>query len=634
MSKKGKARRAYECSRFTFWLIVFLLFVAALLFDASHWIGMWDIALRLGSVAVLLLLIHRYNHTHFLKRLAVTHHETNEFVQVPDSRCRDLQQEIRQASLVTLDQVDVFTRAVIGTSKLHQRIVEEYRPDQRSMQKEVTIDVRIPTHIMRRTSAPGSGVFLYPVLVPPKGVFYDDLRVYGADGARLPVLSYREYVHIAASVLHLLLSVACDKRPEDLPENVVACEREAIGGLLHRVDTRPNPADKGRGPDGRELANLIERMPEVSSEESRRRAAKTAAHLAEVLARHYAIVVAVPVPKNGRFMIRYTCLLTPELDLAPNIKLQSAPEYLKRRMRSLKTRLNVLFSTRPVDVKVSLDNAWTCQSYHVLVRCPDGLYLSKQELVVDDGYLRRRAIAAPTPPHVRFRARLGQSYAHFYARFMPPPRRAMTDADGKVTRPGEKAPKLVLYFQETPPGSVCRAALAAIASAVLVWIIGYGLSSGHDIGNTDAPALLLAFPGVAASWMGFDGTKHRLFEGMLTARLSLAITALVSLFATGLYLLSHQGHSASAGSLTIGVLGITLWPWMVLTVVALFNASYLCYRWGLNSWRFRSLAERDEPGGLVAKVRQATERDNASPSHVRSVTAGTKGMEDSSSPPV
>lgn len=626
-----QARRCLRFLRFLSCLIVFLLFVAAVLFDLSRWIGQWDIALRLASIAVLMVLIRRYNRTHFLRGLAATHHETRDFIQVPESRAKDLQQEIRQASLVTLDQVDVFTRAVIGTSKLHQRIVEEYRPDQRSMEKEVTIDIRIPTHIMRRASISGVGVFLYPVLVPPKGVFYDDLRIYGPDGTRLPMLSYREYVYIAASVLNLLLSVACDAPPKGLPETVLACERRAFEGLLHRIDTRPNPADDGRAPDGRQLANLIERMPEVSHEESRRRAAKTAAHLAEVLARHYAIVVAVPVPTNGRFTIRYTCLLTPELDLAPSLKLQSAPEYLKRRMRSVKTRLNVLFSTRPVDVKVSLDNAWTCQSYHVVVRCPDGLYLAKQDLLVDDGYLRRRAIAAPTPPHIRFRARLGQSYAHFYARFMPPPRRSMTDANGKVTRPGEKAPKLVLYFQETPPGSVCRAALAAIASAALVWIIGYGLSSGHGIKNTDAPALLLAFPGVAASWMGFDGTKHRLFEGMLTARLSLAVTAVISLCATGLYLLSGQGHSAPKGSSPIGVLGITRWPWMVLIVVALFNAAYLSYRWGLNSWRFRSLAERDEPGGSVAKVRQSSERDNANRLGATPVTGGTNGVGDTTS---
>jgi hypothetical protein len=203
---------------------------------------------------------------------------------------------------------------------------------------------------------------------------------------------------------------------------------------------------------------------------------------------------------------------------------------------------------------------------------------------------------------------------------MPPPRRSVTDEQGTVTQSEEKAPKLVLQFQETPPGSVCRAALAAIASVVLVWIIGYGLSRGRGgIANTDAPALLLAFPGVAASWMGFDGTKHRLFEGMLTARLSLALTAFVSLLATALYLLDrqgtapHHGRHASVTPLTAGVLGITLWPWVVLTVVALFNATYLSYRWGVNSWRFRFLAERDEPGGVVAKVRQETEPSDKSP---------------------
>ena len=163
-------RGLWKFLRFASCLIVFLSFVAALLFDASHWIGPWDPALRVISIAALLVLIHRYNQTHFFKAVKATHHARKEFDQLPDKRAEDLQKEIRQASLVTLEQVNVFTRAVIGTSKLHQRIVEEYRPDQRSMQKEVTIDVRIPTHIMKRVAtAPDNGVFLYPVLGATQG---------------------------------------------------------------------------------------------------------------------------------------------------------------------------------------------------------------------------------------------------------------------------------------------------------------------------------------------------------------------------------------------------------------------------------------------------------------------------------
>jgi hypothetical protein len=171
-----------------------------------------------------------------------------------------------------------------------------------------------------------------------------------------------------------------------------------------------------------------------------------------------------------------------------------------------------------------------------------------------------------------------------------------------------------LSFNEVPPGSVSGAALAAIASTVLIWIIGYGLTHDHGgILDTDAPALLLAFPGVAASWLGFDKVT-RLFEGTLTARLSLACTASASLLATGLYLIRNNASGAAYGDaaahhgrLQIGVLGITLWPWAVLTVVALVNASYLSYRWGINSWRFRHLADREDPAGMVDKVRQPHE---------------------------
>jgi hypothetical protein len=632
-------------------LVLFLLFAGAILVDTRRWLGEWAVAARILGVLSAVLMTHRYTTTSFKDRVRASHHPPT-FTQVPDSRAKQILEEIQQESRITLNQAEVFTRAIVETTELHQRIVEEYRPNRRTLRKKVNIDVQIPTHIMDRdinraeeTDA-SVGTFLYPVVVPPKGVFYDDLCIRDADGHELPILSYREYLHVAVNVIHFLLGVACDTPPNELPADAVACEHDAVWGVISRIDGRPpgeNPPSDGQtvaaesghrahsaadvpaedGQEaptsedveqaGRELARLVQTLRTVSSHPDRRRAIRMAAQLVEVLSTHYAIVVAAPVPASGRFAISYECTAIPELDLASGLKRgHSMPGRFIKRLHEFKTRLYIFLSTRPVDVKLSLDNAWTCQSYHVLVHCPDSLYLTHQELVVPDHYLERTARRSPTLPHVRFRRRLGQPYAHLYARFLPTPRRAVIK-HGKIARPAERAPKLLLHFHEVPPGSVCSAALAAIASTVLVWIIGYGLSHGNDpVLSTETPALLLAFPGVAASWLGFDGDIH-LFEGTLTARLSLACTAVISLIATGLYVLHHEAagskiaHALHTAHSVVGILGITLWPWAALTIVGVFNSSYLAYRWSINSWRFRYLADRPDPAGMVAKVRQEHE---------------------------
>lgn len=654
-------KRALGCLR----LITFIFFAVAMLVDTAWLIGRWSLALRIGSALIVAGMVQGYTNRTF-KRSVINSSQISEFDQLADHLAGQLQTEVSQANFVNLEQAEVFARAIVETTALHQRIVEDYQPNKRTLRRQVTIDIQIPRRTLCRAmgisgtdaahgeaasggdvTGAGGGrtaelVMLYPIVVPPKSVFYDDLRVRGAGGETLATLSYREYLHVAGSVVRLLLASACNAPPEELPEEAMERERRALWGIIRRIDGRSSASgvtdDSGHASAiatavevaeaGRELArsllnlNLKSIFDDSAAHETaarmatRRRAIRMAAELVEVLSTHYAIVAVVPVPVTGRFAIRYECMTIPELNLTPDLDRDGSTSWLRRGTRALRTRLHILLSTRPIDVKLSLDNAWTCQSYHVMVHCPSELYLAKQQLDVEEGYLQRVARRAPAPPHIRFRRRLGQSYAHLYARFLPPPHGPKRDNHGNIIGPAEKAPKLLLHFQEVPPGSVCRAALAAIASTVLVWIIGYGLSHNRGLVlGTEAPVLLLAFPGVAASWLGFDGDAH-LFEGTLTARLSLACTALVSLIATGLYLLHRQVAGAlpdaaqhPASGAPFGVLGITDWPWAALTVFGVFNASYMTYRWGINSWRFKHLADRPDPAAIVAKVRQERHED-------------------------
>jgi hypothetical protein len=648
---------------------------------------------RVGTILGILFLIHRYTQRNFKQKLELSHHDSD-LSQVPPGRARQLQAEVTDGAQVSFAQADVFARVIVETSEIQKRIIEQYRPGRRTLRQEVTVDIDIPQSALRRIETadsddngsgpasqnPESSTFYFPVVVPPKGVLFDDLKVYSANDGELPTLAYREYVKVASSVLHLLLAAACYTRPDDLPSGARECEVGAIEGLISRIDPRPRkhsaethipkaghrfrprkranagpaagmptgtaaPPTASRVPDGASLSKAIRGLAEVSDEDpSCAQAIRLAANLVRVLSSHYAIVVEIPATASGRFTLRYECTLIPELDLesgrehAPNAEPGGG---LAGRLRSWGAMLGTLLGTRPVNIKISLDNAWACQSYHVIVSCAESLYVSSQVLSLPGpDYLKRFAKHAPTPPHIRFRRRLGQSYAHFYARYLPEPRtRIATDEHGvvKVKNDGkpdvhrEKAPKLILNFAEVPPGSLCRAALAAIAAAALVWIIGYSLAHLHDgVLSTDVPVLILAFPGVAASWLGFDSSTPDLFQGPLTARLSLACTTLISLLATMLYVEPttapgrSTGHEHAPGAgVHLTVLGIADWRWWTLVILAIFNASYLGYRWFLNAWRFRYLASRPDPAGLSVKAYEDEDEDEPHDSPTATATSSS-----------
>ena len=296
---------------------------------------------------------------------------------------------------------------------------------------------------------------------------------------------------------------------------------------------------------------------------------------------HYALVAATPGGNDGRFIIHYSRMLIPELDLAPDES--EARKAITKYFERSKGWLRILVGTRPVSVTVVLDNAWTCQSYHVTVDGPEGLYLARQRFVSQPEYLSEKAKDAPTPAHYRFRRRLGQRYAHFYGRFFPTP------------KDDQLRPRIQLDFLEAPPGSAFRAAIASGACLALVWFVGLVMS--HTIKpGTDVPAFLLVFPGIAASWLGLEAPS-RLFEGTLAARLSLGITIFVWVAASGLFIFNSAGLTALRGHMpaNISIFGISEWSWAILTAISAFNTEYMTYRWFRNSWVFKHLAERPDP---------------------------------------
>lgn len=429
----------------------------------------------------------------------------------------------------------------------------------------------------------------------PKGVFNDNLEVFGPADREIPILTYPEYLQITARMLRLLLCLAYGISSDvpgfprgaatTLEQDPLYIEHRALCEIIRRAQTnRHVKISKGVSPvsaEADDVAKLLENLPITN--EGRRVFLRMAAALVRKLSLHYALVAAITIPTDRRLLVIYRRTLIPELELRSDGE-DGKPGRSEKVDSRIKGWLRVLFGTRPVNVTVSLDNSWTCQSYHVQVEAPAGLYLAQQRLIASEKYLATKAEGAPTPPHYRFRRRLGQSYAHFYGRYFP------------VPLPDERRPKIQVGFYETPPGSLFRAAIASCASLALVWLVGFVLSRNSDP-STDAPAYLLVFPGIAASWLGFDTTSRQLFDGSLAAKLSLAATTFISLAASGAFILSKSHFPLFAWNIpdSVSVLGVYSWPWAMLVTIAFGNTFYVSSRWLCASWHFKHLADRPDP---------------------------------------
>lgn len=486
---------------------------------------------------------------------------------------------------LTATQAKIFAQAVTQPNSVRQRIIDTYTPGRRAIEQRVSIGVRLPRELIQGldddTAIEDIPIY-FPVIMPLKGKLQDGFDLYGADGDAGSVLGYREYLQLAASVLRLLLlsMVKANGQPTLTPAQR-AVEKQALGQIMRRgrsYDKTPDvPAhftSIGFTPTtaaSLKIAQLLgngQNKPEEALD-----ACRLAISFVDKLTNHYCIVGSLSADRDGRMLVKYEQTIVPQLKLADDEA---------TRWNRIGGWLRVALGARPVDLTISINNASTCRSYHLRVLAGDELYLGAQEAVDFDANMDVQVKGAPTTAYVRFRERLGQGYSHFYTRFFPEP------AD-------RTNPRIRFVFFEVPPGSLIRSVVTAVAAFALIWVVA-GINSRNPSPDTDAPAFLLAFPAIAATWLGFESPSRRLLEGTLKSRLCLLITAATSLSAAALFL-THKSILPNSDSWVQLPWGISfLWvsdlSWVVLLFVALANAVAICYKYVVETWQFAFFATR------------------------------------------
>jgi hypothetical protein len=526
-----------------------------------HWV------VQLALLPILLAVVAGIAYRQRIQGL-IRKHKPRDIPAVPESHASTLQYYAsKRRSEQDFLRARIFALGILRPEQLIQRIVDEYEAGRRSLSQRESIEVQIPRRLLemptkkgRRKAIEPPRTIWFPMLIDPKGTLHDNLDFQDEHGDGTHSLSYREYLELAATVLRDLLLAAYRQvtdAEESLPAVALEAEREALVAIFQRRTALPSTSS--------EAADRIEHLPGGNPVWLR-----FAADFVEKLTVHYATVVPVHPSETGRFSVTSTQTIIPRMRLST------------RRVRAF---FETALGARPVDVTIPVATAGRCQSYHLRMAGPAGTYLGKQELIGSEHVLATKAYDAPTSPYFRFRRRLGQPYAHFYTRFFPP-----VEANGTK-------PEVRLTFLETPPGSIFRAAATAMVTAALIWLVGVLAFPGGQAAS-DVPAFLLVFPAAAAAWLGIEAPTGRLFEGTLASRLHLLLTAIVSIAASGLFMVYKRKLTGFHVQLPyhISILGVRQWPWAVLVVAAILDAAVAIYQCGMDVWAFNHLSSREHDG--------------------------------------
>lgn len=504
----------------------------------------------------------------------------------PDERSlAELQRGVNLDSLA-LDTKGLVTFIELMTdpARYRTRVSETVDLAERQITQQVSIELSIPHAAL-------SAKYLYlPILMPLKGELLDNFRLYNSSGTSLPNLSYVETTHLIAAGLRFLL--AADKTAS--AETVAVDEIVLLGPVARRGVIKPTEADK----------EIEERLNALKIDISDVTYARLLTYLS-ALSASYPIVVVLPPSSSiaGRILVKYERSIIPVSE-----------------RKGLEGKLRLALGIRPHQVAIPVNLAFTSASYHLRLNGPADKFVIRQYLCCKHcGQLVRRnwqGRVSSDPPsnagcqhsdrpdtmaarssHFRLRQRRGQSYVHLYMRGYAERQDRLGDFE------------LLARFKEVPPGSLANAAATALLTTLLIGVTGYICT--HNSGNSysDLPALILALPIAAASWLGISEDGGKLVGSSLLARVSLIMSTILAIFSivTYLALAPIYGKSNASSKPTrimddvfgmkdFAVLDTYNWLWILLTGLALLALAYVSFRFSVRLTYYNYLRRKSDVG--------------------------------------
>lgn len=436
---------------------------------------------------------------------------------------------------LTPEVATFFTSMMLYPQSVTARISERIEPTTRAFVVQGEHAIRVP----KPSQTGGSKVLYVPILTLRKGILLDSPQFTDASGSACHALTFDESVELVSCVLGTLVGK---------PKKYATKEHELVKSIR-------GPLPKTEA-EGRRAGELLGELKAIVGDH---RPGRLAVALAQRLIYHYVVILVITPPETGWLSIRST-----ERRLLPMV----TPKFRAMwPVPFLLDRLRKVFGVRPNIFVVPLERGGYCNSYHLEFVGPPGTYLARQRIVNEDASLTS---------YRRMRLRFGQRYAHLYMR----------------STLGARKPQgwLQLSFFERPPGSLGAASIAAVASFVLI-LVASQLAAVDGV-RGDVVAVLMAFPGVAAAWVGLDRPSGS-FGGTLSARLSAFVTLSLSLASAALFLRAIHDIDLTRDLELWGAKGI----WATVLIAALLNAVWINYSWLRKSVIHNAILARRDPNG-------------------------------------
>jgi hypothetical protein len=509
----------------------------------------------------------------------------------PDEKwLADLQTHIKP-DMQRLDTRGVLTfiDLLANPASYRVRVAESVDFVERGLRQRVGVEFNIPASAL-------DAKYLYlPVLMPIKGELLDNFRLYDASGKSVANLSYEETTRLAAVGLTYLLSgsESANGDEADRAEAVAVDQIVLLGPVARRGRIDISEAQQ-------EVDERINALRTTVSDSTRER---LRAYL-KLLSVTYPIVIVI----SPEAMIAGRLLITYELTLIPRAE-----------RKGWEGRFRLALGLRPYQLAMPVNLAFTAQSYHLRISGPGDKYVMRQYLCCRHcGKLVRRnwrsqdaGAKSETPSqncrhtvlsgnqttgkrHFRLRQRRGQSYVHLYMR-------------GYASDDAPRDLQFLARFREVPPGSLANAAATALITTLLIAVAGYLSTHVRGSAYSDIPALILALPVAAASWMGINEDAGKLVGSSLLARLSLIVSGLLSIAAIVIYLAltpkdpakDHTGSHSRSNVHPFEILGIHHTGWNTLVILSLLNFAYVAFRFAVRVTYYNYL--RSKPGHMEAE---------------------------------
>lgn len=476
------------------------------------------------------------------------------------------------------DMIRQYVEALEKPWELRSRIVETIQPRSRAIRQKVSINLDLSDSV--------NGSIIFPVMFPEKGELQDDFNV-TLDDSYVATYTHTDYLLLTVGVLNALIERVLQGLKEQsidlekINEFKLQAER---GTVLVAMRSRLNKGGIATLNQCRKTIKEITELPNVPSDVVT--VLKSIASIMSKLAAHYAILILVPTKSQDpdgrvRRVVEYERYQIPNLELA-RFQWWNPISWL----RWARDRLGMLLGARPIHLRLSVANAATTASYHLLVFGPEGTYVGVQDMPPmsgavasgQQGYLGEKV----DQPYRRFQRRRGQRYLHVYMRFV---RSAITDRM-----------RLSVLFYEIPPGSMASATAAAgaafLLTYVVAWITGAGgppSIAGASFG-TDFPAIVLSFPAIVGAFAGFESRSTGIGTGTLASRTSSLVTIICSLWATALFVAQSTTKIRYAPHESL--LGVADRWWQVLVLINLANLLYIAYVWTCRTFFYYFLSHR------------------------------------------